>query len=287
MAILTILATLILAILGRVIGDEAKAWLPWIATRIKQIAVRRLPPQCRSRYEEEWESDLLSVPGDLSKILYAVSLLRGAAGISVLEMDISPWTASAWRRCLEMGLAALGIWLLGPMMIAAGTLTRLLSHGPAILVQTRVGRGGRKFKLLKFRTMNVARGYGPRITPIGGILRRYRIDLLPQLFNVLRGDMSLVGPPALKPGVTEMNMPCRPGITGPSTIAAPEVEKRLLEAFPELNLKSGTFFEEILQPAKVRVDIEFMRTATLVSDLKMLWRAVTAPSDKGEDEAEL
>ena len=149
------------------------------------------------------------------------------------------------KRMIDIALALIGIILLAPLLIICFALTRVSSSGPAIFRHRRVGFGGKLFECLKFRTMAVdaperlrklldedpvaAAEWAecqklrndPRITPIGAILRKSSLDELPQLFNVLKGDMSIVGP---RP-VTEEELSrygasakayaaCRPGITG-------------------------------------------------------------------------
>lgn len=152
---------------------------------------------------------------------------RGLAPAAALNVRKSRRSSAAWKRLLDIGLGSLALVLLSPVMLGAAILVRLSSDGPIIFRQERIGQFERPFTMLKFRTM---RG-GPddveadkqaflrelksaadpspdcglfkncnagRLTPIGRVLRQYSIDELPQLFNVLRGEMSLVGPrPAL------------------------------------------------------------------------------------------
>jgi lipopolysaccharide/colanic/teichoic acid biosynthesis glycosyltransferase len=112
-----------------------------------------------------------------------------------------------------------------------------------------------------------------RITPIGALLRRYKLDELPQFWNVLRGDMSLVGPRPKLPHHEALLMTCRPGITGAATLAFRN-EEEFLSEIPEDQLE--TFYETFVKPAKAHLDLEYMRTATLSSDLRVLWRTASA-----------
>ena len=149
--------------------------------------------------------------------------MRDVAGIPMLSMHeptLSPW-ARAFKRFIDVFGAALGLVLLSPFLLLIALAIRLDSQGPALFRQNRVGRHGREFKLVKFRSMvrnaeemkrdvshlNEAQGAmfkireDPRVTRTGQFLRRTSLDELPQLWNVLRGDMSLVGPrPALAGG---------------------------------------------------------------------------------------
>jgi lipopolysaccharide/colanic/teichoic acid biosynthesis glycosyltransferase len=109
---------------------------------------------------------------------------------------------AALRRAVSLSIAAIGLLLTAPLCLLIAVLIKLESAGPALFVSDRVGAGGRRFRLLKFRTMKVVtrrtsewvRDNGDRITRVGFWLRKYRLDELPQFVNVLRGDMDVVGP---------------------------------------------------------------------------------------------
>lgn len=134
------------------------------------------------------------------------------------------------KRLFDVAVSACALIALLPVLLIIGLLVRLSSPGPVFFAQERIGPGGRPFRLIKFRSMTVGSDRGstrlteadPRITAIGRLLRRYSLDELPQLFNVLRGDMSLVGPRPLLPrhalqldalsAVRRHRM--RPGLTG-------------------------------------------------------------------------
>jgi lipopolysaccharide/colanic/teichoic acid biosynthesis glycosyltransferase len=111
--------------------------------------------------------------------------------------------AAAGKRVFDSLVAAVGLLLLSPVFVAIALLVKLSSQGPVFYPQERVGRGGKIFRIVKFRSMVVdadQRGLAitaagdPRITAIGRILRHFKLDELPQLWNVLKGEMSLVGP---------------------------------------------------------------------------------------------
>jgi exopolysaccharide biosynthesis polyprenyl glycosylphosphotransferase len=107
-----------------------------------------------------------------------------------------------WRRLSSLTLASLGLVLTGPLMLIVAVAIKLDSKGPVCFIQERVGRGGRPFRMIKFRTMHPAVGKtsewagdnGDRITSVGKWLRKFRLDELPQFVNILRGDMDLIGP---------------------------------------------------------------------------------------------
>ena len=274
-----IIIPLILAVVGKLAADELKAWLPRLATLLKDRAVRRLPQVYRARYDEEWASSLLEVPGDLSKTFFALSLLCGASSIGADE-KISSWTRSVLRRAVDAAGASFAILLFFPVIISCAILIWIgsviweSSGGPIFFRQRRVGRDGKEFTLYKFRTtyddtLMTVTGE-PRFTPVGALMRRYDLDELPQFWNVLRGDMSLVGPRPKLPHHVQFHMPCRPGLTGAAAQAFRK-EAELLSLIPDDEVEA--FYETFVKPAQAKLDLEYMNTATLATDLKLLWRA--------------
>lgn len=202
MAILKLaLISVAVAVFGTLVSNEIRAWLPWFAVRLKNRAVGRLPHAHRSRYDEEWAAGLEEIPGDLSKLFYALSLSRGASKISLLDPEKKPRSnrkLSLLRRQLDIAAAVTLLVVCLPLLLCVAVLLRLGSSGPILFKQRRVGRKGHEFTLYRFRTMirenNLAnpRNQFFRISPVGAFLRRYQIDELPQLWNVLRGDMTLI-----------------------------------------------------------------------------------------------
>ncbi len=128
-----------------------------------------------------------------------------------IEMPLSPWSRSPLKRIVDIAVVCAASPLLCPLFLIIAAAVRLSSHGPAIFRQTRIGACAKPFTILKFRTMlvpdadeqhGIASAAAERITPIGEILRKLKLDELPQFFNVLRGDMSLVGPRSQNRGTT-------------------------------------------------------------------------------------
>ena len=192
------------------------------------------------------------------------------------------------KRLFDMAFAALALLLLCPLLLAVALWVRLDSPGPVFFRQQRVGRGGRLFGIYKFRTMRPdAEAMGPqitvgedaRVTRAGAWLRRSKVDELPQFINVLRGDMSVVGPRPEVPryvahypaDVREAVLSVRPGITDLASIAFRD-ESALLarSADPE-----RTYVEQIL-PAKLRHAQQYVRTRTMWLDLRIIAQTVLA-----------
>jgi lipopolysaccharide/colanic/teichoic acid biosynthesis glycosyltransferase len=173
--------------------------------------------------------------------------------------------------------------LLSPMLLAIAALVKASSPGPALFRQERIGRCGVPFRLLKFRTMVLAAS-GPqvtaagdrRITPLGRILRQYKLDELPQLINVLLGEMSIVGPrPEVRQYVQrfesdyERILRVRPGITDFAAIAFRDEEAILASsADPE------RAYIEIVLPEKIRLYDQYLKRMSLATDLNIVARTL-------------
>jgi lipopolysaccharide/colanic/teichoic acid biosynthesis glycosyltransferase len=194
--------------------------------------------------------------------------------------DVSAWCTSRHKRCFDLALSLPALLLLGPVMLAVAALVRLTSKGPALFTQERIGLHHQPFTIFKFRTMtvraasegpNVTRQGDPRMTPVGAVLRRLKLDELPQLINVLRGEMSLVGPRPKLAEHEQMFLVCRPGVTGAATLAFAH-EEAILAEVPESELEA--YAVSVLSPIKHRLDASYAAEATFRSDLALLARTV-------------
>jgi lipopolysaccharide/colanic/teichoic acid biosynthesis glycosyltransferase len=188
----------------------------------------------------------------------------------------SRWCLSRSKRAVDILIALAVLALLTFPMLVIAICVRLTSKGPALFVQKRVGRGGHLFRIYKFRSMTTGasacpghtRGDDRRITAFGRLLRRFKLDELPQFYNVLRGDMSLVGPrPKLPLHEPIPDMPYRPGITGAATLAFRH-EEHILNAVHANHLDH--FYDQQIRPLKAHMDLHYMSQATLLSDMRMI-----------------
>lgn len=189
------------------------------------------------------------------------------------------------KRSFDIVFSLIGLIILLPLFIVVGLLIKLTSSGPVFYHQTRVGYMGKDFRLFKFRTMKVdadknglltVGGRDPRVTSIGYYLRKFKIDELPQLINVLNGTMSFVGPrPEVRKYVdlyTEEQrkvLLLKPGITDYAS----------LEYFSENDLLArssdpeATYINEVM-PAKLKLNLKYMNDVGLYTDLKLILRTI-------------
>ena len=187
------------------------------------------------------------------------------------------------KRLFDIVFSLVALLVLSPLFVLFALLVALSSPGGAFFRQVRVGRDGRTFKLLKFRTMRpnsealgqiTVGGNDPRITKVGAFLRRIKLDELPQLINILIGDMSVVGPRPEVPHYVAMYtaeqrevLTVRPGLTGAASIAfINENEVLGTSADPE-----RTYIEDVL-PQKLDLDLAYVREHGMGVDLRIIWK---------------
>ena len=182
-------------------------------------------------------------------------------------------------------VSLLGLLLLWPVMLVIALLVKVrMPGGPAIFSQQRVGKDGRLFTMYKFRTMTNTPGGSSvsvmgdaRVTPLGAKLRHYKLDELPQLWNVLRGDMSFVGPRPDVPGYADQlegedreMLQLRPGITGPASLKYRD-EEELLASVPDPQRHN----DEVIFPDKVRINRYYLHHYSFWTDLRIIVATVT------------
>ena len=202
---------------------------------------------------------------------------------------ISPWCLSKYKRLFDLASSCLLVALASPLIVGIALVVRVSSRGPVLFRQLRVGQAGKHFSLLKFRTMvhrrqepglALTQRGDPRVTSVGRFLRKFKLDELPQLLNVVGGEMSLIGP---RPDVPEYYglvsreqqqvLLLRPGVTGAATLQFRD-EEGILARVPQAQLLS--FYTGTLLPKKIEMDLEYARQATFLTDLGLLFSTLIA-----------
>jgi lipopolysaccharide/colanic/teichoic acid biosynthesis glycosyltransferase len=198
------------------------------------------------------------------------------------------------KRLLDLIVAASGLVATSPLLLLIALAVRLESGGPALFRQRRVGRYGTEFEILKFRSMRQDCGTGPllttdgdrRITRIGAMIRAGKLDELPQLWNVLRGDMSIVGPrpevpryvALYSPEQREVVLSVRPGITDEASIEFADESKLLATADdPEL------FYVTEILPRKIELYKKYVATQSAAGDVRIVLRTASRVLFHGRD----
>ena len=230
---------------------------------------------------EKTGTDLCVAPA-LLDVAGPRTTIRPTAGLTLLHVDHPQLSGprQVMKDLVDRVAAGVALLLLSPLMLVLAICVRLSDRGPALFKQTRVGKNGRSFKIYKFRTMvvdaerrlaelremNELDGVlfkmrrDPRVTPVGARLRKWSLDELPQLFNVLLGEMSLVGP--------------RPPLPDEAALYADHVRRRLvvkpgLTGLWQVSGRSDLTWEE-----SVRLDLRYVENWSLALDLQILWKTV-------------
>ena len=190
------------------------------------------------------------------------------------------------KRAFDIGSSAAGLVVLSPLFIVVSLLIWLSDRGPVFFRQERVGRHGRMFRIHKFRTMRVdnrgalvTSANDARITPVGAFLRKWKLDELPQLIDVLVGDMSVVGPrPEVPhyvdlwdPNAREQILAIRPGISDPAAIVFRN-EQDELAAAPD----PDAHYVNVILPEKVEMYHKYVQEMSFIGDLKLIFRTFAA-----------
>ena len=187
-----------------------------------------------------------------------------------------------------------GLLVLWPILLVIAILIKVnMPHGPIIFKQRRVGRHGKIFTMYKFRSMTVGHGGSSvsiagesRITPLGAKLRRYKLDELPELWNVLIGDMSFVGPRPDVPGYADQLkgedrevLKLRPGITGPASLKYRDEENTLaMQSDPQ------RYNDEVIFPDKVRINRYYLHHYSFIKDINMIFCTILGRKMKYDNE---
>jgi exopolysaccharide biosynthesis polyprenyl glycosylphosphotransferase len=247
------------------------------SSEIDGIALRQLAWEL-----EKTGTDLCVAPA-LLDVAGPRTTVRPTAGLTLLHVDHPQLSGprQVIKGVFDRVVATLALILLSPLLLGLALAIRLSDRGPVLFTQTRVGKNGRTFKIYKFRTMVVDAEQrlaelqaknefdgvlfkirsDPRITPIGARLRKWSIDEMPQLINVLRGEMSLVGP--------------RPALPDEAAKYASHVRRRLvvkpgLTGMWQVNGRSDLSWEET-----VRLDLRYVENWSFALDLQIMWKTVS------------
>ncbi len=211
---------------------------------------------------------------------------RDGEALNIQSPSAAPRSGGGLPRWVEVPMALVGLAAAAPIIAAAGIAIAAGSGLPVFFRQVRVGRHGRPFTLVKLRTMRGAAS-GPqvtsrgdaRITPVGRFLRRTKLDELPELWNVLRGEMSFVGPRPEVPGYVDAADPVwaeilqvRPGLTDPVTIRLRD-EEGLLE---KVEGDRERYYKETLQPIKLKGYLDYLGARTWRSDVRVIFETLGA-----------
>jgi lipopolysaccharide/colanic/teichoic acid biosynthesis glycosyltransferase len=188
------------------------------------------------------------------------------------------------KRLFDFTCSFVGLFLLSPLILLLAIVVKVTSKGPVFFIQERVGKDGKIFKMIKFRTMFVAQNSSStisikgdiRVTKIGVFLRRYKLDELPELINVLLGHMSLVGPRPDVPGYADKLvgedrniLELRPGITGPASLKYSNEEEILGK---QKNPKA--YNDEVIYPDKIRINLEYYNNQSIWLDIKIIFATI-------------
>jgi lipopolysaccharide/colanic/teichoic acid biosynthesis glycosyltransferase len=198
-----------------------------------------------------------------------------------METRPSRKTKIVLKRCYDILFSAFGLLALSPLLVLLAVAIKVSDGGPALFSQVRIGLWGKPFRIWKFRTMivcaetlglSVTKEGDARITRLGRILRKTKLDELPQLWNVLKGDMSFVGPRPEVPRYVEhftfeqrKVLALKPGITDLATLAFRN-EEELLKTASDVE----TFYLQFCVPKKIELNLRYARTANLWQDTKII-----------------
>jgi exopolysaccharide biosynthesis polyprenyl glycosylphosphotransferase len=260
--------TLIYLFLVTVVFTAATAWatVSYVSSSEKIVTAEFIPVDT-SVSTEKLSTDRVRAPEPGTIALFG-------GGLFGMIVGFVRRTYAALKRALDIAGAFLGFIILSPLMLMTALLVRFTSKGPIIYSQTRVGKDGELFEIYKFRTMKVdaekvtgavwAQKNDPRLTPVGLFLRKAHLDELPQLFNVLKGEMSIIGP-----------RPERPKFVDEFKKTIPGYQKRL-QVKPGITGLAQVWhnYDETLRDVKMKLkyDILYIKKMCLYTDFQIILR---------------
>tara|TARA_B100001758_G_scaffold247953_1_gene269027 strand:+ start:10927 stop:11508 length:582 start_codon:yes stop_codon:yes gene_type:complete len=187
------------------------------------------------------------------------------------------------KRFFDLVISSVLLVLFSPLITLIAILIKLTSKGPIFFLQIRIGKSAKTFKIIKFRSMiegnhtdTISIAGDDRITKLGSILRKYKLDELPELWNVILGDMSLVGPRPDVPGYADKLvgenrkiLELRPGITGPASIKYSDEEYVLLQKKDPVR-----YINEVIYPDKVKINLDYYYNNNIWIDIKIIFATI-------------
>ena len=188
------------------------------------------------------------------------------------------------KYLFDRSMALIGLICLWPVLLVVAILIKVkMPGGPVLFTQHRIGKDGKLFTMYKFRSMTMSHSGSSisvagesRITPLGAVLRKYKLDELPELWNVLIGDMSFVGPRPDVPGYADslqgedrLILKLRPGITGPASVKYANEEEILATVNDPIK-----YNDEIIFPDKVRIHLNYYYHHTFLGDIKLIFQTI-------------
>ena len=187
------------------------------------------------------------------------------------------------KRLFDIVASLLGLLVLFPFLLVIALLIKIYMPGPVLFIQKRAGKRGPPFSIYKYRSMIVNHGGSTvsikgetRITPMGSVLRKYKLDELPELWNVLKGDMSFVGPRPDMPeyasklvGEERKILELRPGITGPASLKYSNEEELLAKVS-----NPQKYNDKVLWPDKVRINLDYYYHRSFFGDLRIIFKTI-------------
>lgn len=209
-----------------------------------------------------------------------------------------------WRSA-QRAIALVLLVVLSPALLAIALAVRVTSPGPVFFRTSRIS-GGRAFAMVKFRSMRmdsvgpaITAAQDPRVTRLGRLLRRWKLDELPQLWNVVRGEMLLVGPRPEDPRYVNWSDPlhalvfgARSGMTGPTALAFRNEEQVLFQAAQKVAMSGGRTvptgddieqaYRQIVLPRKLELDADYLRTRGIARDLRVLLSTITGSAHQAQ-----
>jgi lipopolysaccharide/colanic/teichoic acid biosynthesis glycosyltransferase len=184
MALIQFILGLLSSVLSRLVVDDFKAWTPRLVRRLIERAVATLPPDHRHRYAEEWQSHANDVPGELGKVFLCLGFLWAARKMAAIDSNTERTTLKTLRRVIELSTGAMVGVYLAPVFVVITCIILSLRKGPIFKSKECVGLNGRTFRLIRFNTQGM----------FGEFLLKSRMETLPYIVNLLRGDIGIVGP---------------------------------------------------------------------------------------------